>query len=100
MSSIEQRQATLRDLSFALRHPETWPKDFDWNYSDCNRCAMGLAHRMWPKQVPEPTTGAMVDAFGIPVSKASDIFTGAGRNGWSNLGVRANHIADMIDELV
>jgi len=100
MSSIEQRQATLRDLSFALRHPDTWPKDFDWNYADCNRCAMGLAHRMWPKQVPEPTTNAMMDAFGMNASQASDIFTGAGRQSYTNLGVRPTRIADLIDELV
>ena len=101
MSSIEQRQATLRDLSFALRHPDTWPKGFEWNYSDCHKCAMGLAFTMWPQQIKEPTTQAMVDGFGIPVTSASEIFTGAGRHATGSIkGVTPAIIADLIDELV
>jgi hypothetical protein len=38
---------SLENLSYALRHPETWPKDFVWDYGECNDCAMGLAHRLW-----------------------------------------------------
>ena len=100
MSSIEQRQATLRDLSFALRHPDTWPKDFDWNYSDCHKCAMGLSYRLWPQQIKEPTTQAMVDGFGMNVTVASEIFTAAGRHASSIKDVTPAIIADMIDELV
>jgi hypothetical protein len=36
-------------LSYALRHPETWPKDFVWDYGDCSHCAVGLATRLWNK---------------------------------------------------
>lgn len=34
---------SLTALSYALRHPGTWPKDFVWDYSDCTTCAIGLA---------------------------------------------------------
>ena len=35
-------------LSYALRHPETWPADFVWDCSTCKTCAIGLALRLWP----------------------------------------------------
>lgn len=38
---------TLVGLSYALRHPETWPKGFVWDYNDCRTCAVGLAVRLW-----------------------------------------------------
>ena len=36
-------EPTLRGLSYALRHRETWPIGFAWQYEDCTSCAMGLA---------------------------------------------------------
>jgi hypothetical protein len=39
---------SLHALAYALRHPETWPPDFVWDYSDCECCAVGLALRLWP----------------------------------------------------
>lgn len=38
---------SLENLSYALRHPETWPKGFHWDYTRCESCAMGLAHGLW-----------------------------------------------------
>lgn len=35
-------------LSYALRHPDTWPQDFVWNYNECDQCAMALACELWP----------------------------------------------------
>lgn len=37
---------TLADLSQRLRHPETWPEGFVWDYGDCASCAIGLAWRL------------------------------------------------------
>jgi hypothetical protein len=34
---------TFADLAWRLRHPETWPKGFVWDYGCCATCAMGLA---------------------------------------------------------
>lgn len=44
----------LKRLAFALRHPETWPKGFIWDYSDCRRCAIGLAFQLWLKLDEQP----------------------------------------------
>lgn len=35
--------ADLRRLSFALKHPETWPSGFRFNYWRANTCAIGVA---------------------------------------------------------
>jgi hypothetical protein len=37
----------LTALSYALRHPETWPEGFVWDYRDCKTCAIGLASKLW-----------------------------------------------------
>jgi hypothetical protein len=42
----------LRRLAFALRHPETWPDGFVWNFSYCENCAMGLACQLWMEDAP------------------------------------------------
>lgn len=70
---------TLHGLAYALRHPDTWPEGFVWDYGDCEQCAMGLAHTLW-KQVPKTSkkTGASLMArfFAIPYENASTIFMG------------------------
>lgn len=48
LSKIMDRP-NLVGLSYGLRHPETWPADFVWNYSDCRTCGIGLALRLWPQ---------------------------------------------------
>lgn len=40
---------SLDGLAYALRHPETWPEGFVWDFSQCDNCAMGLAHALWCK---------------------------------------------------
>ena len=71
---------SLHALSYALRHPDTWPEGFVWDYSTCNHCAMGLAHALWKQNVPEVTrfTGASVMArsFALPFEDARFIFLG------------------------
>jgi hypothetical protein len=72
---------SLHALSYALRHPDTWPKDFVWDFRDCDQCAMGLAHRLW-KSLPEPTSqwregsSMMARQFAMPYSEAERIFFG------------------------
>ena len=44
---VSLNRPSLRGLAFALRHPETWPAGFTWNYAKCNSCAMGLAAKIW-----------------------------------------------------
>jgi hypothetical protein len=73
---------SLQNLSYALRHPDTWPEGFNWQYQNCGTCAMGLAHELW-KEIPQTyfTNGAsiMAKAFAMPYSEANDIFM-RGRN--------------------
>jgi hypothetical protein len=51
LATISDRP-NLTALAYALRHPETWPKNFTWNYEQCESCAMGLAVRLWPSLEP------------------------------------------------
>jgi hypothetical protein len=51
---------SLATLSAALRHPETWPKGFYWNYNECHTCAHGLALALW--------TGTMEDVDDLNIS--------------------------------
>lgn len=78
---------SLDSLSYILRHPDTWPKNFVWNYAWCSNCAMGLAHKLWKSSIPTPinlkaaenqNTSTMAQQFGIPYSSAHKIFYEAG----------------------
>lgn len=57
----DMERPNLVALSYALRHPDTWPKDFVWNYADCDQCAMGLACQLWPNLVLHQKNGAHTD---------------------------------------
>lgn len=86
--AITETEALFRDLnkpslhalSYALRHPDTWPKGFVWDYQHCNKCAMGLANVLWklsfPKDMGQPNTGSSVMAkiMHIGFKEAQDIF--------------------------
>lgn len=72
---------SLGNLSYALRHPETWPENFVWDYARCDQCAMGLAHHLWgsiPKGDNKLTIGSsrMARAFAISYEAASRVFFG------------------------
>lgn len=70
---------SLENLSYALRHPETWPEAFIWDYGNCDQCAMGLAHNLWSK-IPAASTktgsSIMAKAFAISHRVAESIFLG------------------------
>lgn len=38
---------SLIALSYSLRHPDTWPENFVWDYSSCDHCAVGLTLQLW-----------------------------------------------------
>lgn len=77
---------SLHALSYALRHPDTWPQGFVWNYGQCNQCAMGLARALWKHQIPQGFNddGASIMAreFAMPYTAAECIFLGNGDNSW------------------
>lgn len=71
---------SLENLAYALRHPETWPRGFVWDYSHCDHCAMGLAHALWrystepPSNGPHTGSSRMARTFAIPYEAAWRIF--------------------------
>lgn len=71
---------SLASLSYMLRHPDTWPEGFIWNYGYCEHCAMGLAHALWRTPTATKETGASIMArtFAMPYEAANSIFMGKG----------------------
>lgn len=70
---------SLETLSYALRHPETWPEGFVWNYNDCAKCAMGLSYSLFrwkhPRgKGPERYTSDISRRFAMPYQDSVDIF--------------------------
>lgn len=71
----------LANLAYVLRHPDTWPKGFIWNFGRCDQCAMGLAHLLW-KELGENTwrqnqaLSQVARAFAMPYEKAEHVFIG------------------------
>jgi hypothetical protein len=48
-STIELAKS-LENLAFILRDRRLWPKGFEWNYKNCNSCAIGMAAKLWGKE--------------------------------------------------
>lgn len=76
---------SLHGLSYALRHPDTWPNGFVWDYGYCSGCAMGLAHALWGFMSAQGVGGnehggiAVTEAaraFAVPYKEAKNIFLG------------------------
>jgi hypothetical protein len=110
---------SLHALSYVLRHPDTWPEGFVWDYSRCESCAMGLAHSLWRESVPKTNidnaASYMARTFSMPFAEAKSIFLGGrswvpketfsdGHLWWRKERHRADHdavtpemVADQID---
>lgn len=86
---------SLHALSYALRHPDTWPKGFVWGYQHCDNCAMGLAHGLWnqiPATLPRNAASYMAREFAMPFEAANSIFMGKTNRGDANwLPVKVTH---------
>lgn len=109
---VDIGKPSLHALSYALRHPDTWPEDFYWDFSDCEQCAMGLAHRLWGIQQTKYKNGAsiMARSFAMPYTTAYDIFYGSnniyteprkwlwGRRELDAEDVTPEMVADKIDQ--
>lgn len=69
---------SLETLAYALRHPETWPDGFVWNYSGCTTCAMGLAAELWFKGREQVSVPAYISwaahTFAMQYEAATRIF--------------------------
>lgn len=93
---IVTREPSVAALSYALRHRETWPTGFEWNYLRVGSCAIGLADRLW---------GYAVQLPGLNARAERRIFINAGGPwGWGlilfMLGrlPTPERVADLLDE--
>lgn len=105
-------QPSLRALSFILRHPQLWPKDFRWEFRECTNCAMALAARFWAMRdyIPDSHLAPhqIAKAFNIPPIVARSLFVGENvygldyeyRPGIHNKTVTPEHVADAIDQFL
>lgn len=96
---------SLEALSYALRHPEVWPEKYSeagWHFPSCARCAMGLAHALWPTKISVPDPEDCAPALGITSDQARIFFIVPGHDVCTNRGelVKAGDIADAIDALL
>lgn len=95
-------EPSLVALSYALRHPDTWPDGFQWDYGDCRTCAIGLAARFWP--VCAANHGAIRTLFvvsGIAMREgaANHIFRSLQtQHGTDRSKITPDHVADAIDD--
>jgi hypothetical protein len=101
---------SLSSLSYALRHPETWPDAFFWDYEDCKSCAIGLTCQLWSVSAPQE---ADVDVrlylvsqcFRMPIEAARRVFLEvvppwSWRRPFNRHHVAPEHVAMAIDRYV
>ncbi len=81
---------SLVALSYALRHPETWPSDFAWDFRACDTCAMGLTARLWRDAT------YVGRAFNIGIGTVHSLFS-MDAYGIPPKDVTPTHVADAID---
>lgn len=109
----EVKTISLSDLSWRLRHPETWPKGFSWDYGSCSTCAMGLAIRLihpqfdeyilnewWDQKITRTVRTIVPDAKSMPLREFHNIFWWADSGPFGHLSagsVTPDMIADAID---
>lgn len=73
----EADRPSLVALSYALRHPETWPEGFVWDFHDFHQCAIGLASALWALNKyknREEFTSQAARTFAMPFGEAQRIF--------------------------
>jgi hypothetical protein len=91
---VDLGQFSLRRLSETLRRPETWPPEFEWNYTRADTCAMGLAYRLG--MIEEPHVRAAMKAFGLRLFDAFMMFC-SGYGCARESEVTPGMVADRID---
>ena len=91
-------QHAARKLSFILRNRALWPEGFEWDYRNCQTCAIGLAIRLgmivsWDDEDIEKR-------FSIPRNEARKIFIAAQHHfSVARMSdITPEHIADLLDE--
>ena len=95
---------SLAALAYALRHQETWPEGFVWNFYNCRTCAMGMAADLWagvtrPIRAVAPMERWTGAAFNLSSYEVEMLF---GSTLPVSLGIALHkitpeHVADAID---
>src|SRR4051812_15081819 len=90
-TKIDLSKPSLQALAYILRHRELWPEGFRWEFTDCTKCAMGLAIRLWHIH-DSPCTGTMCEYFPISRPEAHHLFLG-----YSHPSITPEMVADRIE---
>jgi hypothetical protein len=93
---------SLERLAWVLEHPESWPVGFEWDYTNCRKCAVGMAERLYGFRNPcgIATVGSFMGChFGIPHKVAVAIFLRLGAaEGVPARDISPLHVASAIRE--
>ena len=87
---------SLENLAYALRHRETWPLGFRWNYCSAYGCAIGLAERLWGRQAPLSVVDAPNDSPIFFRCRVPFVWWKPFARRWMK-DVQPEHVADAID---
>jgi hypothetical protein len=96
-----REQPTLRDLAVILRHREVWPEGFEWRFSQCEHCALGVAAALLQESPEELLYFKWAsDVFGISFYRVEELFHKAPRDaaGRFGAGVTHEHVAAAIEK--
>jgi hypothetical protein len=77
MLDVDLSEPSLQGLSHILRHRESWPEGFKWDYRDHEQCAMGLTLAFWKIKIDEDMSIMEFDfekLFGITPRQFDAIF--------------------------
>lgn len=88
---------SLVGLSYALRHKETWPEGFVWDYDDCYTHALGLAWKLW-ESISIPSCWHVAKFMSIPHEVSRGFFLAAHLFAQVRFhDITPEHVADAID---
>ncbi len=77
-------------LAHVLRNRYLWPVGFVFDYANCSTCAMGLAQRIWPREIENPHPYEVGRALGVSFWKASRIFMMREKGNFTPDGIAAD----------
>lgn len=95
--AIDLNAPSLPALAYALRHRETWPEGFFWNYCRSDMCAAGLVNKLW-NDGPDGGMETARHLVGLRYAEACLVFIGAGFASDTRMWeVTPEMVADVID---
>lgn len=75
MSAPLSPAARRSALISALRHPETWPAGFEWEFAKCQKCAIGLFKQLFDRKLAlDHGVDAMNEPLGLMAEQSAILF--------------------------